>query len=367
MTDRSEFRRPRAGTAAHALVASALLLVHASVARAVVVKDNLYGVKTVSATEAWVVGNFGAIFHTKDGGRSWHPRESGTKTPLFDVDFGDAQHGWIVGKSALILHTSDGGRTWKRQRSPIPPDKHLFSVHAVDAQTVWAVGDWGAITVTHDGGATWEDRSLGTITIKVEESPGRLTSTLSDDVILYDLAFPDRDHGFIAGEFGTILATSDGGRTWGKLVAGTEKTLFGLSFATLERGWAVGIDGLIIRTRDGGRTWEVQQGKAGMEDLEELGFLDTLKNPGLYDVDVVGQHGAVVGDTGTLLTTTDAGETWTRRELPGKQRLVWMRGVSLAPGLQGFTVGANGFAALLDDGRPVLPNGENGAPVRPGE
>src|SRR5262245_44410732 len=94
------------------------------------VKDNLYGVKATSATEAWTVGNFGAIYHTTDAGKTWVARESGTKQPLFAVDFapGAADQGWIVGKSSLILHTADGGKVWKPQKSAIPPEKHLFNV-----------------------------------------------------------------------------------------------------------------------------------------------------------------------------------------------------------------------------------------------
>jgi photosystem II stability/assembly factor-like uncharacterized protein len=329
--------------------------------QATVLKDNLYGVKALSASEAWAVGNFGSIYHTGDGGRTWEARDSGTKLPLFAVDFADANNGWAVGKSALIVRTADGGRTWKRQKSAIPPEKHLFDVQAVDARTVWAVGDWGAIAVTHDGGDSWENRSLGTIPVQTTTSPERVTHTLTDDVILYDVSFPDAEHGFIGGEFGTVLATRDGGGTWEKQETGTDKTLFGLSFSTRERGWAVGIDGLILHTRDGGQHWEVQRGAAQQEALEDLGFLEKLRNPGLYAVDVSGAYGVVVGDTGILLTTADGGETWEQHELPEKQRLVWMRGVSVVPDTQGFVVGASGFAARLDRDRVQL----TGAPSPP--
>jgi photosystem II stability/assembly factor-like uncharacterized protein len=323
---------------------------------AVTVRDNLYAVKSLGADEAWAVGNFGSIYYTRDGGKSWDARESGTKSPLFGIDFADGQNGWIVGKSALILHTTDSGKTWKPQKSAIPPDKHLFAVRALDTRTAWAVGDWGAIAVTHDGGDTWQDRSLGTATVKVEESPGRTTTTLTDDVILYAISFPDAKHGFIVGEFGTLLATNDGGETWEKRDLGTEKTLFSVSFVTPEKGWVVGIDGLLLRTRDGGKTWDVQRGREGAESIEELGFMETIRNPGLYDVHVRGQYGVVVGDTGILLISTDEGESWTRYDLPEKQRLVWMRGVSLGPE-DGVVVGANGFSAQIDHGRVVLPGG----------
>jgi photosystem II stability/assembly factor-like uncharacterized protein len=324
-------RRPAVGQRRRALVAALLTALAAGGSAAADIRDNLYGVKALAADDAWAVGNFGSIFHTRDGGRSWSPSESGTKSALFDVDFADPQHGWAVGKSALVLHTADGGRTWRKQQSPIPTSKHLFSVRVVDTRTVWAVGDWGAVTVTRDGGASWEDRSL------------------DEDVVLNDVSFSDPEHGWVCGEFGTVLATRDGGQHWEKQVVGTEKTLFGVHFADAQRGWAVGIDGLILRTRDGGASWEVQQGKAATEDLEELGFGDTLANPGLYAVSVVGRRGVVVGDTGTLLVTTDGGDSWQRRELPEQQRLVWLRAASLAADARGLAVGANGFTRPLFD------------------
>jgi len=322
-----------------------------------VVKDNLYAVKAMSASEAWAVGNFGSIYHTADAGKTWTPSDSGIKVPLFAVDFADAQQGWVAGKSAVVLHTADGGRTWRAQKTPIPPEKHLFALRAIDPQTVWAVGDWGAMTVTRDGGATWEDRSLGTVTVKVEETGDRTTNTLTDDVVLYDVSFPDPQHGFVSGEFGTLLATVDGGQTWQKREVGTEKTLFGVCFVSPDEGWVVGIDGLILHTRDGGQRWEVQHGSAEPQSIEDLGFLETLKNPGLYDVQVAGRYGVVVGETGNLMTTADGGRTWTPRELPKKQRLVWLRGVSMVPGTHGFVVGANGFSAAIDQDRLVLPDG----------
>jgi photosystem II stability/assembly factor-like uncharacterized protein len=320
-----------------AFVASALVLI-ASAAHGAAIRDNLYGVKAMSAAEAWAVGNFGSIYHTTDAGKTWDSRESGTRSPLFSVDFADAKSGWVVGRTAIILHTTDGGVTWKPQKAAVPTEKHLFKVKVVDTQTVWAVGDFGAMTVTHDG-KTWEDRSL------------------TEDVVLYDISFPDAQHGFVCGEFGTVLATSDGGLTWQKQSAGTDKTLFGLVFTTAQNGWAVGIDGLIVRTRDGGQSWTVQRGSPGHEAIEDLGFLEALRNPGLYEISMTGKNGIVVGDTGVLLVSGDGGETWTRRELPAKDRLVWMRDVSLAPDSQGFAVGASGFSARVEGERVILPTG----------
>ncbi len=308
----------------------------AAMGRAASVRDNLYDVKALDANEAWAVGNFGAIVHTIDGGRTWDASDSGTKMPLFGVDFAGRSDGWAVGRSALILHTGDGGRTWKPQAGVIPSNKPLFKVVAVDARTVWAVGDWGALTVTHDGGTTWEDRSL------------------PDDVVLYDVAFPDPQHGYIAGEAGTLLASVDAGASWHQMDVGTDKTLFGVAFSSVETGWAVGIDGLILHTRDAGKTWVAQRGATAAQSIEDVDFMNALRNPGLYAVRVIGQYGVVAGDIGMVLTTADGGETWTQQKLGGGDRLVWMRSASLVPGTQGFVVGAGGFFARVDRDRVAV-------------
>src|SRR5690242_17384179 len=72
--------------AALASIVAAALAAPAA-AHALLVKDNLYGVKAMSGSEAWAVGNFGSIYHTTDAGKSWEARESGTKVPLFAIDF----------------------------------------------------------------------------------------------------------------------------------------------------------------------------------------------------------------------------------------------------------------------------------------
>ncbi len=319
-------------------------------------RDNLYAVKALSPTDAWAAGNYGKLFHTSDGGKTWSEAPTPTKSPLFGVDFGDASHGWAVGKAGLVLHTADGGTTWTAQKTPLPTDKHLFVVRALDAETAWIAGDWGALAVTEDGGATWQDRSLGGLVVKMAAVEGsRQQNTLSDDVVLYDISFPDAEHGYVVGEFGTVLATSDGGATWTKLELGVEKTLFSVSFSTPTFGFVVGIDGLVFRTKDGGQTWEKQRGSADEKSIEELGFMETLNNPGLYSVSAAGQYAVVAGDTGTVLTTADGGDTWAAQELPEKQRLTWLRGASLVPGTHGFVVGASGFSLALDHDKVVLP------------
>jgi photosystem II stability/assembly factor-like uncharacterized protein len=334
-------------------------------AHAAVLRDHLYGVKALSKNDAVAVGNYGAIYLTANGGKSWDVRDSQTKVPLFSVDFADAQNGWTVGKSAEILATTDGGKTWTHQKSPIDPTKALFRVRAIDAKTAWAVGDWGAIAVTTDGGATWQDRSLPKQTIIKDSREDRQENLVLEDVVLYDVAWPDAKHGYIAGEFATLLATNDGGATWHKRELPTEKTIFGIGFVSANEGWAVGIDGLLMHTTDAGVTWTVQHGNPQPATIDELAFNDALKNPGMYAVSVVGKTGIAVGDTGTVLVSGDGGANWTQRVLPERDRYNWLRDVSLVAGDAGVIVGAKGMSGVVQGNDITLADG--GKVVAPAE
>src|SRR5579871_4060645 len=58
-----------------------------------------------------------------------------------------------------------------------------------------------------------------------------------------------------AGEYGTILRTTDGGATWTRQPTGTANGLCGISFSDANTGTVVGERGTILHTTDGGLTW----------------------------------------------------------------------------------------------------------------
>jgi photosystem II stability/assembly factor-like uncharacterized protein len=337
------------------------LVVFPTLGWAAALRDNQFAVTSGDPQVAWAVGNFGSIHVTKDGGKTWQTRQSNTKEPLFSVAFADDRTGWIVGKSGLILRTTDGGQTWQPQQSPIKPVKHFFKVAAIDGQHAWAVGDWGAVVETRDGGATWRDRSLGGLAVERVESPDRNMQTITDDVILYDVDFLDAQHGFIVGEFGTLLATSDGGDHWKQIALPTDKTMFGVHFRSPDEGWVVGIDGIILHTTDGGQSWITQNGHTESGAIEDVSFVEAMANPGLYAVSVQGQHGVVVGDSGAFFVSEDGGKSWTRRTLPEEHKLTWMRDAVVTPTGRAFLVGAAGFTAAAEGDTVTLPADERQA------
>ncbi|HKO25087.1 MAG TPA: hypothetical protein VJY65_10180, partial [Chloroflexota bacterium] len=54
---------------------------------------------------------------------------------------------------------------------------------------------------------------------------------------------------------GTMLRTTDGGRTWHRQPSGTPSILNGVACASPSTCFAVGARGTILRSTDGARTW----------------------------------------------------------------------------------------------------------------
>jgi len=71
---------------------------------------------------------------------------------------------------------------------------------------------------------------------------------------LFSVTFPAGTDGWACGRFGTVLHTSDGGKTWVRQDTQTDYTLSSIHFTDNKNGWAVGDEGAIIHTEDGGKT-----------------------------------------------------------------------------------------------------------------
>ncbi|MCX5894939.1 MAG: YCF48-related protein, partial [Proteobacteria bacterium] len=160
--------------------------------------ENVHGVMAPDDNNIWIVGNYGIIYHSSDGGKNWVAQNSGMKTLLCDGVFVDAKTGWVIGINGTILHTSDGGNTWVKQDSGT--QKHLFGIAFTDKDYGWAVGEYSTIIHTTDGGATWKPQQP------------------EADKIYNNVCFTDRQNGWIVGEAGSMVHTTDGGTTWTQVV-----------------------------------------------------------------------------------------------------------------------------------------------------
>ena len=105
----------------------------------------------------------------------------------------------------------------------------------------------------------------------------------------------DSGVGFVVGDAGTILKTTDAGMTWSPVTSGTTNGLYDVYFFDATQGVAVGELGLILRTTDGGARWQ------GVSS----GVTDALRA-----ISFSGVNGISAGDSQDILYSTDAGSSW---------------------------------------------------------
>jgi photosystem II stability/assembly factor-like uncharacterized protein len=205
----------------------------------------------------WALGQASAlfpsgVFTTEDGGRSWSALPAGESRgwlsgALIDPhtgalagrtgtlaairrrgidavasDFGlralrsmrlvPPANGFLVGDGGLVLQTADLGKSWQTTPGPLPPgvaDHFDFTALAVRGPHCWVAGTPGTrVLHSPDAGRSWSAYDTG------------------QALPIHALAFVDERTGWAAGELGTILATSDGGRTWRRQRAGGARAAF---------------------------------------------------------------------------------------------------------------------------------------------
>jgi photosystem II stability/assembly factor-like uncharacterized protein len=296
------------------------------------VRQGLFATCVVGERDAWMVGELGRIFHTADGGETWERQDAGTKRPFLAISCIDARTAWIAGKEGIVYGTTDGGATWTLARTG--STRHVFSLAFASRERGHGVGDFGTMIHTEDAGRTWTVMPVPP-EVQLPESAYD-TGVDPGDINLYAMSYADPDHLWVVGEFGTIMASTDGGRTFQQQHAPIESTLSGVHFVDLQHGWAVGIDATILRTQDGGATWSAET--------------PPIMQRSFYDVVVSGQQGWIVGSSGTILRSTDGGGSWMVVPVPIQLAANWLRSVALTSGGRGLAVGADGLVFRLEGG-----------------
>jgi photosystem II stability/assembly factor-like uncharacterized protein len=224
----------------------------------------------------------------------------------YDICLGTA--GWGV------WHSPDAGRSWVRHRAPFPLNSRIQALvaHPVEPRTVYAGGDTGLFR-SSDGGARWQ--RVG--------APGALPTIWSLCIDPVDPAVL-----FAGTRPAAVYRSRDGGHSWERLrLAIAPECSIGTPFVTSlivdaddhRTVWAgVEIDG-VFRSPDGGDTW-------------------TRVDTGLYDPDI---HAMAIARTRPkrvfastaqeLFTSVDGGETWTAVGVKARWPLPYARGLAVKP------------------------------------
>jgi photosystem II stability/assembly factor-like uncharacterized protein len=183
-----------------------------------------------------------------------------------------------VGDRGYIVFSDNNGESWERAKSPAGLPL-LNGLYFSDANTAWAVGHDAMILKSIDQGKTWES----------------VFSTSKEKRPLMDIAFVDANTGFAVGAYGGYYETKDAGKTWAvrQAIAPAPKPA------------------KPVKAAKGGRGQMMESDEDAEKSNDEDKHLNAIVKLG-------GNKLLIVGEAGTLLTSGDAGKTWTRLASPYK-------------------------------------------------
>lgn len=241
---------------------------------------DLYSIKfSPDGKTGVIVGEAGTALNTTDGGQTWNKVDTGTKKTLLKV-FVDEQSVVAVGADGTIVRSTDGGTHWQSEKCP--KDITLFDVTFTDKDTGWIAGEFATVMKSTDGGQNW-NVVTGGHTDQFEVGP------------FFTINFVDPEHALTAGLAGELSTTIDGGKTWKPSTLPEQVGAYTVAYdPTTKQFWAAGAGGrMFIQDPDG--KWRIAP-RVTFNDLNDIAFS--------------GDEGVMVGLSGTILVSDDAGEKW---------------------------------------------------------
>jgi len=119
--------------------------------------------------------------------------------------------------------------------------------------------------------------------------------------MLNKLSFIDNNLGWVEGEGGTIINTSDGGKSWNTLYSAVDTFMLDIFFLNENLGWVLFWDlnppftSKILKTTDGGLSWVVELCPGENTFFQSIYFLDSIT-------------GFLAGSD--IFKTSDGGDNW---------------------------------------------------------
>lgn len=256
------------------------------------------------------VGIRGLIITSDDDGASWTQRQAPVSSDLLAVQFPTPAAGWIVGHDGVILHSADGGAHWAKQFDGRQAAVQLTSHFKALA----------------DGGDANAKRLLGEMALNYENGP---------EQALLDLWFDDEQHGFVCGSFGTLLATSDGGKTWQSWIENVE---FG---SLLHLNAIRGVGASVFIASEKGIVFRL--------DRERQRFVpsETGYKGSFFSLAAVGGTVVAGGLRGTAYRSADGGKSWDKRDTG---LIASITGATASAAGPLYMVSQNGSLLISDNG-----------------
>ncbi len=182
--------------------------------------------------------------------------EDKSTKPLLDVWFKNKNEGFVVGAYGMIFKTTNGGDNWLDWSSHVEnPDRfHLNAITSTAENRLMIVGEAGIMLRTNNGGDKWEQMFS-----PYDGSFFGITSLSKQGV---QLAY---------GLRGNLARSDNFGSSWKLMDTKTEQSLIGATDRLGRVAYVVGNGGAFIKGIDLGRKWEstIRQGRGSAASIIE--------------------------------------------------------------------------------------------------
>ena len=187
-----------------------------------------------------IVGQAGKAFKLSADGENWESLDSGTEERLLDIATLSDGSQIAVGAFGTIVKRSAGSESFKRVAvywDAIVEDgfePHLYDVMQTKAGTLLIAAEFGMVLRSRNGGKTWSVQNTNDSSVFAlhQGANGRLVGV---------------------GQAGYIISSQDDGVSWQAAKSGTNANLLGVS-SSGETFAVVGVRA-VLKSSNGGRSW----------------------------------------------------------------------------------------------------------------
>ncbi len=293
---------------------------------------NIYCLDAPS-TNCWIVGEFGYIFRSDDGGENWNRSQIVGDVWMDPIVFGynqivigddDVSRLTVFAKKIedeahlnILIDPFVSEREMKEFGNPEDPYALFDIISARIDETKGALEDAGILSdrlrMPNKPPWDYEDFQQDDPTFLERYFEGRVAEgphvaiAVVQNPYLFTVHFSDDVNGLISGLGGVVLRSRDGGKSWRYEGIDRKQALFSVTLLN-GRAIAVGEKGLVRFSDDGGSHWT-----APTEDefptvftfMRDLDFEQKLR------------VGFIVGQQGMVLRSQDGGKSWVQVLPPG--------------------------------------------------
>ena len=239
------------------------------------------------------VSDYGpGLFRSRDSAVTWTPASTGLPGYVFSLalDRTDSMH-LVVGSFGRIHQSHDGGASWGTAEG-LGGFVHGLAADPHVPGRVWAAAQTGLLR-SYDGGETWShtlSKAMYSVLFDERTTPARIYAGSS---------FEDAGYYSPFGSGFFVQSSADDGRSWrtAREAQGAAAVAFAVDRFSPDAVYAGTYDGSILRTADAGATWEIR----GVVDSVQIMALaaDPLRADRLY-----------AATWGGVYRSLDGGRTW---------------------------------------------------------